>query len=611
MPPRKTAQAHDEPEGLAVAPPIDTHSSTSFLGATGESEASASSQRSGSLSASTPASSIIPFTEGPTGAESGSVFPATGVTVEVRPDQEEATRRELQERNRVLALAWIWGMLPGVLAGAALTYSLWSVGTPITKSTEGSPNSPDTTTLTESHTTVLSASPTAPAPTTPATPATPPPTAPTLPTPPTTAPPAPVTEPPSPTTLLPPSATVPTVSTMVPTVSETAPTAPTTTTTVPTTTKTVTTTMKTVTTTRTTTRTTTTKPTVPATQTTVPRETFYPGGPRLATEYLNVSLNWTIKPCEDFFGYVCGTFKGPYTSVLSNVGVYIKEATKAMLFTVDVPPKNQTPTEKAAGLFKACVQLAYNGTGSEAAALRSFLRPVGLDVSNMAPDPNFVVWETMMRLSMEFGFPTLVEFGAVRRASRRKKLLTMEILKTDEEWIKTSHMDHSAPGALANHYEKYLKLYDPKLNFTSLTSRIIAAEKSYGDFLGVLRTSDTVSGIVVSITFLGRYTAPLITGADWLRVYEQLTNNTFRATDSVVLWDNATAVVVFASDNARLAREDARLLMAWNTLRRLVVYTSRVAMKRLQKEDVEDFCLKTVSGVLEVAVTSRYVSTCA
>ncbi|KAH7941922.1 hypothetical protein HPB49_018510 [Dermacentor silvarum] len=292
-------------------------------------------------------------------------------------------------------------------------------------------------------------------------------------------------------------------------------------------------------------------------------------------EYLNATLNWTKSPCKDFYGFVCDRFNGPEESVVSNTEEFIKSASKALLLTIDVPPRNQTATEKAAGLFQACVRLANNGTATEAAALRSFLRPIGLDVSNMAPDPNFIVLERMAQLSMEYGFPSLVKFNFFRRPNRGKRYQDMKIFDNDMQWIKTSHQEHTGPGALATYYEKYLKFYDSNLNLAALTRRIIAVEKA----------------------------------SEWVRIYKKFTNDTFDGKDTVVLWNNATAVVVFASDTSRLAREEARLLMAWSVLRRLVVYSSGRAMKRLQTEDLETFCLDTVSGVLEVAVTNRYITT--
>ncbi|KAL3205308.1 hypothetical protein MRX96_011206 [Rhipicephalus microplus] len=407
-----------------------------------------SSMKSGTFSTSTALSSMTPFSEEPSRAQTGSVLPVTSVTVVTRPDLEEATRRERQERNKVLALAWVWGMLPGVLAGAALTYSLWSAGTPITKATEASSKSPVATSSTQSHTTVPPPlSTTTPAP---ATSHSPLPTVPTVSTPTTkrTVPirPTPPTRP------------------MVSTTSSTRPTAPT----------------------RPTVTTRSTVPTTPVPQPTVPRATFYPGGPRLASEYLNVTLTWTISPCADFFGFVCSHFVGPYTNVLSTAEEFLKSASKALLFTIRVPPRNQSALEKAAGLFQACIQLANNATGNEAAALRSFLRPAGLDISNMALDPKFSALEAMMQLSMEFGFPCLVCFGVIRTAYQPKKelefvdtmvLSQMQIHEEDEKWMNETHQRHSKTGGLDKHYEKYLKYYDPKLNFTNLATRIIAAEK--------------------------------------------------------------------------------------------------------------------------------------
>ncbi|XP_070377283.1 neprilysin-2-like isoform X2 [Dermacentor albipictus] len=560
----KSAPARAGPEASEGTPAKVPFSSTAAnVFSTRGAKTSTWSTGSRSSSASTTLTSATPVEE-PSGVPGTTVGAVTGVSVAIRTPDRDTARREKRARTRVLVVAWCWGMLPGVLAGAAITYSLWPVGTRVTKSTEKSPDSPAATTPTQSPVTVPSPVSTIPTaatvPVTPAPPTVPPPTVAT----PTVAVTTPTvsTVPSAPTVpSIPATRTIPTVGTVptvranstVPTMS-TVPTVPTvpTVSTVP------------------------TMPTVPVPQPTAPRATIYPGGPRLAAEYLNVSLNWTLSPCDDFYGFVCGRFNGPYLDVLSNLGWFISGASKALLLTIDVPPRNQTSVEKAAGLFQACLRLAYNATASEAAALRSFLKPIGLDVSNMAPDPKFIVLEKMAQLSMEYGFPSLVKFSFVRRPTRSKKILDMKIFDGDKEWILTSHQTHRDRGALAAYYEKYLKFYDSNMNFTALTSRIIAAEKA----------------------------------SEWVRIYKKFTDDAFDDKDVVVLWDNATAVAVFASDTSRLAREEARVLMAWSVLRRLVVYTSGRAMRRLEKpEDVEDFCLDTVSGVLEMAVTRRYVST--
>ncbi|XP_070377287.1 uncharacterized protein [Dermacentor albipictus] len=463
----KSAPARAGPEASEGTPAKVPFSSTAAnVFSTRGAKTSTWSTGSRSSSASTTLTSATPVEE-PSGVPGTTVGAVTGVSVAIRTPDRDTARREKRARTRVLVVAWCWGMLPGVLAGAAITYSLWPVGTRVTKSTEKSPDSPAATTPTQSPVTVPSPVSTIPTaatvPVTPAPPTVPPPTVAT----PTVAVTTPTvsTVPSAPTVpSIPATRTIPTVGTVptvranstVPTMS-TVPTVPTvpTVSTVP------------------------TMPTVPVPQPTAPRATIYPGGPRLAAEYLNVSLNWTLSPCDDFYGFVCGRFNGPYLDVLSNLGWFISGASKALLLTIDVPPRNQTSVEKAAGLFQACLRLAYNATASEAAALRSFLKPIGLDVSNMAPDPKFIVLEKMAQLSMEYGFPSLVKFSFVRRPTRSKKILDMKIFDGDKEWILTSHQTHRDRGALAAYYEKYLKFYDSNMNFTALTSRIIAAEKAY------------------------------------------------------------------------------------------------------------------------------------
>ncbi|KAL1477367.1 hypothetical protein MTO96_035787, partial [Rhipicephalus appendiculatus] len=185
----------------------------------------------------------------------------------------------------------------------------------------------------------------------------------------------------------------------------------------------------------------------------------------------------------------------------------------------------------------------------------------------------------------------------------------MEINKPDEKWIENTRQENPDPAGLAKHHERYLKFYDPTLDIADLTVRIIAAEATYGAFLANVRATDKVRGRGVSLKTIGVYTDPHVTEDEWLRLVGKFTNNSFEDDDLFLLWDNATAIVVFLTDKTRFKRDDARLLLAWTVLRKLVIYTSAASMKSLQEDHIETFCMKTVSGVLDWALSSRYVST--
>ncbi|XP_037518189.2 membrane metallo-endopeptidase-like 1 [Rhipicephalus sanguineus] len=145
-----------------------------------------------------------------------------------------------------------------------------------------------------------------------------------------------------------------------------------------------------------------------------------------ATELLKSALDRSFKPCDDFYSFVCSRYTGPQYTVLASLTVYMREVTEALLYTINVPPSHQNSTQKAAGLFRACVSMA-NTSRSEVSSLKKFLNLIGLDMSNMPPDPKFSIAERIVRLNLEYGFPTVVHFGFIVAKAVEKKILDVRL----------------------------------------------------------------------------------------------------------------------------------------------------------------------------------------
>ncbi|XP_077523505.1 uncharacterized protein LOC144134469 [Amblyomma americanum] len=323
-------------------------------------------------------------------------------------------------------------------------------------------------------------------------------------------------------------------------------------------------------------------------------------------EFINSSLDWKYAPCDDFYSFVCNTFHSPDGDVLSDRGRYLQRTTKAMLFTINVPPTGQSATEKAAGLFHACVRLGATANASEVQSLKSFLGLLGLDMSSMTPDPDFDIAERITRLSLEYGFPTFARFTFFRRPHRPKKTLAMEIDKADEDWMKERFQEFTSVVTLAQFYSSFVRMYDPNLNAHRLATRITRAESTVRQFLADLRQTDRFTGRTTTVEGLGTFTRNFVTQDRWKELIMRYT--AFVASDLLVLWDNAPALVVLLLSKNRIARNDSRLLMSWSLLHRLLplahgkaMMTAAANRSKGNYDAIPNYCLYIVNGVMEMA----------
>ncbi|XP_077523562.1 uncharacterized protein LOC144134529 [Amblyomma americanum] len=254
--------------------------------------------------------------------------------------------------------------------------------------------------------------------------------------------------------------------------------------------------------------------------------------------------------------------------------------------------------------------LSLEGELSAVRSLRSFLSQLGLDMSRMPPDPEFDIAERIVRLSLEYGFPTFVKFGYFKRPHIRNKMLYMQIYKPDERWIESNHQ-RLASVALARFYEDYVLLYKPRLDAQALVERIIRSEQVVRQTLQYVRLKQKT--VRTHVDELGSFTEGYVSEDRWEELITHYTGDLFDASDTVVMWDNATAVVVLLLDTTRLARQDSRLLMAWSLLHRLLPFAHGKAMRAFTAREfvnhpdpIGDFCLQAVHGVMSLAITSHY-----
>ncbi|XP_077523501.1 neprilysin-1-like [Amblyomma americanum] len=332
-------------------------------------------------------------------------------------------------------------------------------------------------------------------------------------------------------------------------------------------------------------------------------------GAQLAAKVINDSLNYIYEPCNDFYNFVCSRFNAAPT-VLLKMEADTYEAIKGSLSSIDVPSSSQSASEKAAALFRACVRLGSDPKSSEVKSLKPFLSQLRLDMSNMQSDRNFDIPRLITQLSVEYGFPTFVKFGLIRKPPDfPNNTLDMRIHKEDEDWMQRQHRRHNN-ASLALFYEGYVRLYDSNLDSAALATRIVRSEYTVRQFIVSLRRNRTPP-TQTTVGKLGSFTRGYVSEAHWLGLITHYTDNVFKGSDPVLIFDNAASIVVLLMDHDRMSRDDSRLLLAWSLLRRLIPLASGQMMASTVSNPafVPDFCYETVTGVMSLAVTHRYFST--
>ncbi|XP_077523539.1 uncharacterized protein LOC144134505 [Amblyomma americanum] len=393
--------------------------------------------------------------------------------------------------------------------------------------------------------------------------------------------------------------------------------------------------------------------------------TFSPGGVRVAVEMIESSLNWSHAPCNDFYKFVCSNFKGA-PNVLDKMTNHTDQAARRMLATIHVPLAGQTPTEKAAGLYRACVQLGSSPLNSEVHLLKSFFSDLGLDFADTSNDPNFDMLNRIVRLNFEFGLQPFVMFGLFRNVPRiAKYTLFMRITKEDQDWMRDKH--HFVNDTFrAELYQGILRVYDTSLDWARIVARIVIGETAVLDLMDDLK-EEKFPETMTTVEELGNYTQKIISKDvayppstppsttnihnvsshykttqqtnekallststsqlfnphnppvprldQWVWAIQHFTRRAFTAQDNVMLFDKAPALVGLMMNSARLARYDARVLLAWGLFRRLLPLAHGEWMRKHVAADqrvglsMEDHCFETISGIMSMAVTHHYMKT--
>ncbi|XP_077557057.1 neprilysin-1-like [Haemaphysalis longicornis] len=161
---------------------------------------------------------------------------------------------------------------------------------------------------------------------------------------------------------------------------------------------------------------------------------------------LHRSLNYSTSPCDNFYHFVCDGWKsshGPNEFVFAELQAMVAHAAVNSLLRVGhAPLLRQTAVQKAAVMFKTCVQVFMNRADSTE-SLKSFLRSLDL----LEPKPETVdVLDVIVGLGLDWNVPVILQMSVEHDQSRDgKPTLSFSRSRYLMEWfLRRSYMQGHA-----------------------------------------------------------------------------------------------------------------------------------------------------------------------
>ncbi|KAL1485046.1 hypothetical protein MTO96_032204 [Rhipicephalus appendiculatus] len=149
---------------------------------------------------------------------------------------------------------------------------------------------------------------------------------------------------------------------------------------------------------------------------------------------LRSQFNFNVHPCNDFYQYVCGKYRG--SSSLTDGENSINVGEHASLASVEAPPFSQTAIQKAAAMYKACVSFASSYL-PETIELVKWMIAMNLDFVNTTRLKSVDPVEIMVRGSLDLGVEAIIsirlddrKFRSGKRAIEvRQRILTVQRMR--------------------------------------------------------------------------------------------------------------------------------------------------------------------------------------
>ncbi|KAH6934191.1 hypothetical protein HPB50_021493 [Hyalomma asiaticum] len=351
---------------------------------------------------------------------------------------------------------------------------------------------------------------------------------------------------------------------------------------------------------------------------------------RFAANKMLAAMNRSVKPCDDFYEYMCGNYNGPEANIFEEVEQKIQASLKEHLKSARVPEAGQNAWEKAAGMFQACTDVGLT-LNTQMADLQAWLASQRLDFFNMTEDSSYDAVEALVMLSLQYHLPALVTFEVDRMRFLNKKrsvsVRTDSILLSECDGVNSfaEGLNFTLYGDDVNWYLNYHK--GSRANKTEKRSRYEAHLISYGLRGEALQTmSRTLEAYgshvaaaldrlmkqpaelaVVRISDLGNLTKGHVESGRWASIFGRYTGGVYNGEDYIQVQSWAPSLLVELISAQAVGTHGMRCLLAWKVLRWVGDLASTAsAIAEADGKPFDNVCYKLVLMVMEPVLMRKY-----
>ncbi|KAL1467502.1 hypothetical protein MTO96_026022 [Rhipicephalus appendiculatus] len=324
---------------------------------------------------------------------------------------------------------------------------------------------------------------------------------------------------------------------------------------------------------------------------------------RFAAQWLRSNMDLTRSPCQDFYRYVCGKFRGQ--NQLTQVSEETRQLNVLHLQNTYVPASNQNASQKAAGLYQTCMTFVQSNR-NETADLVTWMQSLNLDLNDGKRLEKVNPTEMMVRCSLDLGVPAIVSFELLDTLFvQGKRGMKVKFSSEEDEWLKERSVLADDINKL--YYASILRRYGVVApRDTDLASSIAGYEIELGSIVEA-QIHPYAPGIYVAIRYFGAYTKPYVSSDQWAGYFSKYTNNSYRSSDSLIVQQNVLSLIVELLKSKSVGQKGLQYLIAWSVYRQLMKYTLPHSL--VGRRTKPDACYEHTEKAMHVAVTSPYYQT--
>ncbi|XP_077497886.1 neprilysin-1-like [Amblyomma americanum] len=328
---------------------------------------------------------------------------------------------------------------------------------------------------------------------------------------------------------------------------------------------------------------------------------------RIQSDYLQLQLSFAADPCQDFYEFVCGNYRGHRLGPQYQAAKKIRVASILALAATPVQAASQSAWQKAAGLFQSCVAFT-EAQRTQNDILEPWLTSLNLDPTNLTAPVKVDPVETMVRLALDLGFPAVFDFKLLDTSfiegKRAMEFRTSDILET---WLRKRDellSQSDGPRILRSHFAGWFFIFPNFRNQTNVTALHGYDQK----FVTTVRrhVKKATPFMTGAIKDMGSHTAPHVTSARWSYLLAKYTNGTYKADTKIRFQKEllqALAELLAAPD---WGPRGLRAVMSWCFIEYFTPYTSgRQLVLMSNNRSRQEICYEHVSEIMEFAITSH------